>query len=268
VGRSILLGDLWYEITAVGGVTSLTIGSAYTGTSLSGENYAIATTVDGVSLAKLTLQNSTAPLVSFSYVNTFTLDSVNLLQGQYGISGTYGSFVNLLNLYCNGCGIGLSMTLVPLTTLFNGLISNTTTGAAIAYDTVRNSVIIAMSTQSTASDAVQLTSCSNIGLENNSFRVMTGSGINFISGNTALNVTGTLIEGATGDGIKLTATSDQIQIAVNTIKNNTGYGINIAASTCDNNIVGLNFLGSNTAGNVNDSGTTTKIRSNIGVADN
>src|SRR4029077_5909649 len=113
VGRSILLGDLWYEITAVGGVTSLTIGSAYTGTSLSGENYAIATTVDGVSLAKLTLQNSTAPLVSFSYVNTFTLDSVNLLQGQYGISGTYGSFVNLLNLYCNGCGIGLSLTLVP-----------------------------------------------------------------------------------------------------------------------------------------------------------
>ncbi len=72
-----------------------------------------------------------------------------------------------------------------------------------------------------------------------------------------------------GDGIKLTATSNDIEITGNNILNCTGYGINIANANCNSNIIVGNDLSvNNSAGNLHDVGTGTKIRGNQGVSDN
>jgi len=52
------------------------------------------------------------------------------------------------------------------------------------------------------------------------------------------------------------------------LERNGAYGIDIQATTCTSNLVVGCILGKNVSGNMNDSGTATLIRSNIGVADN
>ncbi len=55
----------------------------------------------------------------------------------------------------------------------------------------------------------------------------------------------------------------------NDIRGNSAYGINIASASCDENLIlGNTGLTTNSSGSYANSGTTTLIRSNPGVADN
>lgn len=71
-----------------------------------------------------------------------------------------------------------------------------------------------------------------------------------------MNVTGNTCQGNTSDGIEAQFADDAI-IASNICTGNTGYGINVSASNADRTIIGVNQTRGNTAGTVNDSGTST-----------
>lgn len=268
VGRSILLEDFWYDITAVADGTHLTIGSLYLGTTLSGATYTIATTVNSVTIKGLTLQNSTAALLKARYVNVLNTDDIVYYNGLIGLDGDDSSFINIFSSACDSCGTGMTFNNFFFGTFFNNNILNSTSGGGLICVNVRNWCIDVFSFQNNTGDALSFTNSSNNDILDFSIQQTTGKGINFVSGNSDIGVTSGVIKNSSSDAIKLTATSDQCSITGLQIHDNTGWGINIAASTCDNNIIGMNFLGTNTAGNVTDSGTTTKIRSNIGVADN
>jgi hypothetical protein len=67
------------------------------------------------------------------------------------------------------------------------------------------------------------------------------------------------------DGIKLMGDSDNIVIDGSLITDNGGYGVNISAATCNNTLIDSSQFKDNTSGNLNDSGTDTKIGTNMGV---
>lgn len=75
------------------------------------------------------------------------------------------------------------------------------------------------------------------------------------------------VDNCVGDNIKLTANSDNTSIRNSTITNSDGFGINIAASTCDNTIIIGNNVADNTSGGLNDDGTGTIRRVNIGISE-
>jgi hypothetical protein len=268
IGQSILLEDFWYEITAVADGTHLTIGSAYLGTTLSGATYTIVTTVDSVTINGLTLQNSTAALLKARYVNVLNTDDIVYYNGLIGLDGDDSSFINIFNSACDSCGTGMTFNNFFFGTFFNNNVLNSTSGGGLICVNIRNWCIDVFSFQNNTGDALSFQDSSNNDVLDFSIQQTTGKGINFVSGNTDIGITSGVIKNSSSDAIKLTATTDQCSINGLQIHDNTGWGINIAASTCDNNIIGMNFLGTNTAGNVTDSGTGTKIRSNIGVADN
>jgi hypothetical protein len=67
------------------------------------------------------------------------------------------------------------------------------------------------------------------------------------------------------DGIKLMGDSDNIVIDGSLITDNGGYGVNVSAATCNNTLIDSSQFKNNTSGNLNDSGTDTKIGTNMGV---
>lgn len=93
-----------------------------------------------------------------------------------------------------------------------------------------------------------------------------GQGIELVATCSDIVLQG-VVKSNTSDGIKLTATSDNCKVTICDIQSNGGYGVNIAASTCDNTIITSNTFASNTSGQVNDSGTNTQIKGNVGVSD-
>lgn len=72
----------------------------------------------------------------------------------------------------------------------------------------------------------------------------------------------------TSDGIKMVSGCSGMNLFMGGYITNGGYGINIANASDASNIIMGNILNGNTSGAVNNTGTGTLIRSNIGVADN
>jgi len=132
---------------------------------------------------------------------------------------------------------------------------------------VTNSAITALFSLNSSADGINITSCSELKIDG-TFIENGGSGIEMVSGNSNIVITGYNCQNNGADGIKLTATSDSILINNGFLISNTGYGINIAASTCDNAVITGNKFSGNTTDAVNDSGTGTVIRGNVGVNDN
>ncbi len=269
VGRSILIGDYWYPISAVSDGTHLTIDSKFIGTNLSGDTYVIANTVNGVTIENLTLQNASGTLFKFKYVNGLTMNSFNCFDANQGIDGRdSGTALFGGNSNVDSCVVGIVYNNVPFAVFDLVGVFNISGGAAIDLTRVSNTAIGTISIQGINGVGMKFTNCYDLGLINYAYIGCASHGIEFVSGNRDMNVSGGYIDGCGGDGIKFTATSDSCQIYGNSIINSGGYGINIAAVTDDDNIISVNNLKNNSAGNVNNIGTGTLIRSNKGVADN
>ena len=93
-------------------------------------------------------------------------------------------------------------------------------------------------------------------------------GIEFVSDNYNSQFNLMTIVDNTGDGIRFTASDDNVIVSQSDIRKNGGYGINIVDATTTNTLISSNSFVSNTSGEVNNSGTGTLIRSNLGVVDN
>lgn len=272
IGQSISLEGLYYEITAVGGVTSLTIGTPFISTSgdgnLSGASYAIATIIDNAAVDNLTIQNSTAPAIDLQYCDSFTSNGVVEIECQYGLKALFSSTIIKENGGCFDCEYGYFFTNSDGFSIISDLVYGTTVGDGFRATTSGDATIFNTSFSSCATNGMTFISGYNTGIVSFACNDNAGKGIELVSNTSDIEMFGAVIGGSGSDGIKLTATSDTNQIIGISFKNNGGYGVNIAASTCDNNvIVGNSFVG-NTSGTINDSGVGTKVKANTGVPDN
>ncbi len=201
--------------------------------------------VDGTLLEELTIKNSTTNAVEFS--NSFNIARVNyvaVVSSTVGFSFDDGTGININNCGTEDCGIGMKI--------------NNAVQYAINYPII---------TGTTTTDGIQLSDC-DIGeinggsIENCGQDAIHCTDVDFTTFNN------TLIRTSGRDGIRFVSLSSGNIIRGMNILSNTGFGINLANANDNGNIIGMNIFVSNTAGAVNDSGTGTLIRSNIGVADN
>ena len=266
-GMYILLGGIWYPITVVGSDTSITIGVPYAGVALSGAVYVAAVPIDSIEVNKVTIKNASTAL-AITYCSRAIFNDVNVNSSVTGITTTDSSLLtfNVATLTANNAGGSFTRTHY---TQFVGCSSiDALAGVGFTLTTCTNFVFQNSFSLNSSGDGFNVTSCSNANFDACSVIENGGQGIEFISGNSDISISGGAYENNASDGIKLTATTDNLQIIGNSIKDNGGYGLNIAASTDDNNVITSNNFSGNSTSAVNDSGTGTVIRGNVGVTDN
>lgn len=259
VGRSILIGDYWYEITARASDTAITISPVFRAPNVTGATYVIATTVNDVAILNGILQNASGTLLKFRYVNGIAIDGLTTTAAGQGIDGDDSANLQFLGSQVDTCTVGMTLDNVPYCSLDNFGILDISGGTGLALTNIPNSAIGAMSIQNVTGVGVKFTNCFNLGLINYSIIECSSHGIEFVSGNRDVDIESGYTDTVGGDAIKLTATSDNINIDAQSLYNYTGYGINIAAATCDKTKVGLISYGGGGSGTISDSGTGTVI---------
>lgn len=259
VGRSILIGDYWYEITARASDTAITISPVFRAPNVTGATYVIATTVDDVAIINGTLQNASGTLLKFRYVNGIVIDGLITTDAAQGIDGDDSANLQYLGSQVDTCTSGMTLDNVPFLTLDNFAILDITGGTGLALNYTPNSSLGVCSIQNITGVGIKFTNCFNMGLINYSIIECTSHGIEFVSGNRDVDLESGYTDTVGSDAVKLTATSDNINIDAQSFYNYTGYGINIAAATCDKTKIGLIAYGGGGSGTINDSGTGTVI---------
>ena len=205
------------------------------------------------------------------------INCVSDINGGKGFELTGTPTSGIQNYVFIGClsqtndGIGLDITVTSLASIRASFIScvvdqNTGVGLNITFS--QDISFIGLISVDGSSSGINLTSCKNITFKACQSYNNNGYGIELISGNDSIIFDSNTILGNSSDGLRLTATSDRNIISNSNIINNGGYGLNIFASTCDSNLNNGCMFGENISGAVNNSGTGTLIRSNMGVADN
>ena len=266
VGRQIFLSNRWYVISAFGSTTSITIASAFADANLSGSAYRIASVIKDVEIKELTIRDSGTTAISGTDVRDLIMEDIDLIANNKGLVLT-----NSMNILTDRFSIIVSTSNgVEITnaSFFNAYQtpSISSGGHGWVLNNVKTSTLQYCAANSNTTDGINCTTV----IDTTFITEVAGNGgqgIEFVSGCNN-NKIYTIASGNTSDGIKLTATSDGNIILTGTITGNSGYGINIAASTCDNTVITTNAFTSNSSGAVNDSGTGTVIRGNVGVDDN
>lgn len=262
VGRFILLGELWYEITAFTDATHITIGVNFSGTTLSGATYVLATIVSGVSLSNFVIQNSAIALVKDQYTNASVYSHLIFSDGLVAIDGDDSSGLLTNFIFVQDCTTGVDFLNTEFCLMLQSTFVNVISGGAVVWNNVDNGFISVIAIQNCVGNGVTYTSCRNFGIAGASIKEITGKGIEFVSACRDAAYENCFIGFCSSDGIKLTATTDSIQMAAMQINNNSGWGINIAAATCDNNTIVGNTFESNVSGNITNTGTGTIIAGN------
>ncbi len=271
IGQNIYLGKdgdfFWYGIEDVVDATTITLDQPLTGTDLAGDTYTIATIVTNAHLSKVTVINSAAAGVKFQYTMETNVDDIYVTG--CGIGLDFDQVLFPLALYSLiGNGINMDWNEVCGFEIRFSIASDSTAGAGIVMTSCGNATSFDSGITGNLGNGLSMTNCSGIAFVSMDFSANGGAGVEFISGchnNMFTNINPTR---NTGDGYKFTATANDNIINAGTIQGNGGYGVNIVDVTSENTIISSNNFADNTSGAVNDLGTTTLIRSNIGVADN
>lgn len=265
-GMYILLGGLWYPIANVGADTTITLAIPYAGESIAGGAYVVAVPIYDVKVQEMVIKNSATSALKFRYMTEGWCFDLNVQTSLVGIDIDDSSQISM-----NQCDFLYNYDHIQCTNAhymswdYCSAV-DAITGHGYALDTVTFSVFNGAFSLNNAGDGMNLTSCKTLRIDG-AFNENGGQGIEFIATNNKIYVKTSAIENNASDGVKLTATSDNCFVESSYISGNGGYGVNIAASTCDNTVVSSNNFSSNSSGAVNNSGTGTEIRGNIGVTD-
>lgn len=258
----------WHVIDTVTDATHIVLADNYIGPTDSGLSYVIASPNTSVFLQGFTVQNSSTDLIRVQYFFNFGGNDVASSTGASGLNISYGSIFNWLVGFIDSCDEGHLIQNVSGFTVDNTFVSNISAGAAYDCDRTSNAVITDSASDTCVGNGIVLNDSSNFSLDQFSVINTTGIGVLFSGETIAVAVSGGFIDNSSSDGFKIQDTSSQNQISLTTFTNSGGFGMNIAAVGCDSNLVIGNFFGTNSSGNLTDSGTSTLVRSNIGVADN
>jgi hypothetical protein len=265
-GHSVLIGDFWYVVETVNSTTDITIDAPFMGEDLSGDTYVIADILTSLGLEDLNVQNSTVSAIKGRYIDGCNMDNVNVYSSDIGFDFEDCSNVTLPAFSTYDCTTwSVLFNNVPYAVFDNfGILQ----GAGISLTRVSNTAMGAGSFQATTTVALSFTDCFNFGVINYAIIGSASHGIEMVSDNYDIDLISGYYAQITGDCIKLTDTADGLTMNNNSFKTYGGYGINIGNANCDKNIITANSFDGGGSGAVNDSGTGTLIRSNIGVADN
>ncbi len=259
IGRSIFLDSGWYQISAVGSNTTLTLLDSYSGNSLSGYAYAIADPISTVYLRSFTITNATGIGLNVTYANIVTVDSVEIYGCGTGIYMNYVFAPQIINGDCYSNGINGDFNYVSAFEIIYLSFAFSTSGVGLSFVHCSSSTFFDSDASGNTTNGMSLTSCNNIAFISMSVNANGAKGIELISNNSYINFIAMELGSNTSDGIKLTATSDSNTLVAMDIHDNGGYGVNVAASTCDNNIINSPAFSTNSSGNINDSGTNTTV---------
>lgn len=253
-GQHIFIDNRWYAIAAVGSDTSITLAEPYKDAATFSGNYRIATVASDIIFENLTVQNSSTTAIDIDDAHNIDIRNCSFLLNNKGFTINNYTFITIDTVSVsastsNGYEIssGQFCNCFSVASVSNG-------GHGILMNTAIRGGFSLCAANGNTGDGVNMTDVDfydfKIALIGNG-----GQGMEMVSG-CDKNLLDLQVIANTSDGVKLTATSDQNRI-MGIIQGNGGYGINIAASTCDNNTILAPVLGSNTSGDVNDSGTGT-----------
>ncbi len=242
-GMSIFIGTQWYPIAAVISDTQLVLGQSYGDDVSLPAIYRIANVTNSVMFSNLTIQASQVTGIAFSDSTQITLEDVQLLANNVGVSFTNCSDVKQDGvIVAASTSDGIQATNMGLCD-WRSVNSDGNGGNGITFSNVKKLSLFPGDAEGNAGDGLNATS----GVELSLFISPDGNG---------------------GNGITFVTGCQNCNIFNSGFEGNVGYGIDIEdASSANNIILGCIFQG-NTAGTVNDSGTGTLIRSNIGISDN
>lgn len=260
IGQIIFVGAIPYEILNVVDTTHITI-DVYDGNSISGLAYAIADVVDGVNISNLTIQNSTDAegALSFKYVSSGSVSDITVISSTIGIDFEVCSSMRVGGFDVYFCETGVNVTLCGGWT-FNDWFAFGCTTATMILDRMLGCSISNFGAYS-GNNGLVMSGCDEIGLYD--FAIYSNSGVGIqLSGTNGVQITMGSVRYSGSDGIKLMDDSNNIFIGSSYLKNNTGYGVNISEADCDKNtVVGCHFV-SNTAGTINNLGTSSILDNN------
>ncbi len=268
-GQSVFMSGQWYLIDMVDeSLQHLTLDSPYAGPDLSDSRYAIATPNRSTSINSMTVRNSSVDLIRVQYAENF---SGNDIASSNGLSGALFDHVSTLNYdigSADSCGTGMIFGDVDGMTVQNSFLSNVISGGGYIFSRVTNSVVVDSSLDTCVGPGFRMTDCSDFGIDEFSVIGVTGNGIEIIGGGDGMGLISGLIEDVTGDGLSISAGASRVQTTAVQFSDNGGYGVSIAGSdSSDNSFVGNSFF-DNGSGAMDDGGTGTFIRGNVGVPDN
>lgn len=270
VGDKIRLNGFWTKVTNVASDTSLTIEIPFGGAALSGAAYVVANTIDFVSIRDLALVGSSSSdyLLEVEYATFLIGERLNVIQGSSGVKLNFAGHITLdivTSLGNTNNGFDINET-----SYLNFVTGYSASNGGKGYYITN------------CDQAIVLTACVAQGNTGNGFDVRDSSDIlwsplvsvdNGSNGFYTQDSTDLIIEvgklsANAGDGIELNSNADRVLIFGSPIQSNGGYGVNIANSNCNDTIIVSNLFNGNASGAVNNSGTDTLIRGNVGVNDN
>lgn len=276
IGQSIHLQDFWYIISAVASTTSLTISSAYKGTSITGVHYGIATTISGVTVSNLTIQNGTTNLLQCLYGDNIHVEQVSFTTTTGTGSGAY--FEETSNVFINdssvvNCPFGFAFKYSTFGNIFNADVSQTTSFAFYMF-TCHNWAISSITVETTTTGpGFYMTVSSDMTLDSFSVNNTYTNGILVDVTCSNVNITNGVVDTTTSasqHGINIKGACSSIIISGCQIMNATAYGINDTTATTANTdivIVG-NYFTNNTSGAFAAASTRPIVRGNAGLIDN
>lgn len=223
--------------------------------------------IDSVFLEGFTVTNSSVELIKVSYTNNFGGNDILCSNGLSGISIDNSTIFNWDINTVDSCASGIVMDTVDGFTIQNAFVNNITTSGAYLCDTVTNGVLINSSLDTVVGVGFSFTNSGNVGVDQVSVANVTGIGFVLDSINDSFSIANTLIASSSGDGLKLLNSSSDVQVISTQFSANGGYGVNIADSGCTDNLFVANTFLTNGSGAINNLGTGTLIRSNIGATD-
>lgn len=214
----------------------------------------------------ITVQNSSIEGIRIDYVDNFLGNDIECNDCSKGIYATNVSIFNI-NIYSSdSCGTGIEIDTCSVMTLNNQSVSVSTSAGGFIFTNVDNATFINSSTESGTGVGILLDTCSDFTLDSFSVTGMSGIGIS-LNGTSIMSASSGTITNNGSDGIKLVNTLN-CQFVTSNINTNGGYGVNITSAGSQKNLFAINDFSSNSSGAMNNSGTSTLIRSNIGLADN
>jgi hypothetical protein len=254
-----MLRGIWYLISDVNvGAQTLTIAIPYAAINLAGFPYTIATTINDVWIKNITIKNSTASAIKFSYGNESLLENVSLLFNTEAVEINSSSGIPFNNVDASSGTTGFDFNDFHHSPLYTCNIIDMS-GNGIEMFMCCNSLISAGFIGQIGGDGIQINYTEKMIFHGVTVRQCGEQGVEIVSNNSVIEFEGCDISYNTSDGIKLTATSDNCVITHCIFHNNGGYGWNIAASSCDYNIIRSNQYSGNTLGAYSDSGTGTDV---------
>lgn len=272
VGQSILINGYWRVIVQVNSATELLAPSSYISKTVSGVDCIIASpainTISNLTLRRCSETGTGA--ISYLYTDKIVLNSVIFFEPDLTFTIKDSSLPLFRDISVINADAGIIINnvggLVADNLYINSLTSSSSTGG-ISITNMVHSSMSDFSIEGMFGTGITITSSSDFFLDNGFINSNAGYGIR-VSSSTDGSITNMIINNNSSDGIELTGTADRFIISGCHITSNGLYGVDLTAATDDNNLIIGNIFTTNTSGAVNNTGTGTLIRSNIGQADN